>query len=350
MAGPVLAADVHISTTALNRVLQYERNDLTISVEAGLPFAELQELLRCNRQIIALDPPFFEEATVGGVLATNGNGPMRRGYGTARDLVIGMTFATLEGKLIQSGGAVVKNVAGLDMSKLLIGSFGTLAIMTSVNFRVHSLPEATETFIFFAPKLEEVIERRRQILQSPLKPMSVDLLSESATTEAGSGGWLLAVRAGGTRAVLQRYARELSGAHILKGDEDTAFWEQIREFTPSFLKRHPNGAVFRIGTSLSDISVLLTMLSAPCISRSASGVTYVYFDSWQDCLPVWNAVRERGWSAVIEFAPAQIRAAKENWLLPLLPYASNGFVMMERVKGMFDPQRLLNRSRLYGRI
>ena len=350
MAGPVLAADVSISTTALNRVLQYERNDLTISVEAGLPFAQLQELLRRNGQMIALDPPFFEEATVGGVLAANCSGPMRRGYGTARDLVIGMTFATLEGKLVQSGGAVVKNVAGLDMSKLLIGSFGTLAIMTSVNFRVHSLPEATETFIFFAPKLEEIIERRRQILQSSLKPMAIDLLSESATTDAGSGGWLLAVRAGGTHAVLHRYARELSGAHILKGEEDTAFWEQIREFTPSFLRRHPGGVVVRIGTSFSDTPVLLAMLSAPCISRSASGVTYVYFASWQECSPVWNAVREKGWSAVVEFAPDQIRAAKENWLLPLLPYASNGFVMMERVKGMFDPQKLLNRSRLYGRI
>jgi glycolate oxidase FAD binding subunit len=350
MAGPVLAADVRISTAALNRVLQYERNDLTISVEAGLPFAKLQELLRSNGQMIALDPPFGEDATVGGVLATNSNGPMRRGYGTARDLVIGMTFATLEGKLIQSGGMVVKNVAGLDMSKLLIGSFGTLAVITSVNFRVHSLPEATETFLFFAPKLEEVIEKRRQILQSHLRPMAIDLVSESATTDAGSGGWLLAIRAGGTRAVLNRYASELSSAHVLQNEKEAGFWRQIQEFTPTFLNRYSSGAVLRIVTSLSDIRNLLTMLSAPCISRSASGVTHVYFNSWQAALPVWNAAKEQGWSVVVEFAPDEIRSTEELWLPLSLPHASNAFVMMEKVKHMFDPGKLLNRLRLYGRI
>ena len=102
-----------------------EPNDLTISVEAGILWSELTDLLAANRQMIPLDPPFADTATVGGVVATNCAGPRQRLFGTARDLVIGMTFATTKGKLIQSGGMVVKNVAGLDMAKLMIGSFGT---------------------------------------------------------------------------------------------------------------------------------------------------------------------------------------------------------------------------------
>ena len=105
-------------------------------MEAGLPFAELNAQLAKNGQTIPLDGPWSETATVGGMVAANISGARRRRYGAARDLVIGMTFATLEGKLVETGGMVVKNVAGLDMGKLMIGSFGTLAAIVSVNFRV----------------------------------------------------------------------------------------------------------------------------------------------------------------------------------------------------------------------
>ena len=135
MAGPIEPAEVAIGTTALGRVLQYEPRDLTISVEAGMRYADLSNVLAQNRQMIPLDPPFANHATIGGILASNSSGPRRRLYGTARDLVIGMKFATLEGKLIQSGGMVVKNVAGLDMGKIMIGSFGTLAAIAVVNFK-----------------------------------------------------------------------------------------------------------------------------------------------------------------------------------------------------------------------
>ena len=141
MAGPIEPADVTVSTAGLCRVLQYEPRDLTISVEAGLPWREFTDLLGRNRQMAPLDPPFAGQATVGGVVASNSNGPRRRLYGTARDMVIGMRFATLEGKLVQSGGMVVKNVAGLDMAKLMIGSFGTLAAIAVVNFKLCPRPK-----------------------------------------------------------------------------------------------------------------------------------------------------------------------------------------------------------------
>src|SRR5260370_23243530 len=96
MGGPVLPTDIVISTAGLRSVLQYEPNDLTISVEAGMPFVELQGLLARRKQMIALDPPFSSQATIGGIVASNSSGPMRRGFGTSRDLIIGMKFIMLD--------------------------------------------------------------------------------------------------------------------------------------------------------------------------------------------------------------------------------------------------------------
>src|SRR5580692_1845813 len=160
MAGPVEPADVRISTAGMRRVLQYEPRDLTISVEAGIPFAELNASLARNGQMIPLDGPYCAEATAGGIVAANISGARRRLYGTARDLVIGMKFATLDGKLVQSGGMVVKNVAGLDMGKLMIGSFGTLGAITTVNFKLAPLPEMERSFLLPFATLSAAIAAR----------------------------------------------------------------------------------------------------------------------------------------------------------------------------------------------
>ena len=114
--------------------------------------------------MVPLDPPFADGATVGGVVAANSSGPRRRLYGTARDLVIGMQFATLEGKLVQSGGMVVKNVAGLDMAKLMIGSFGTLAAIAVVNFKLLPMPEVERSFLLPFDSLAAAMAARDRIL------------------------------------------------------------------------------------------------------------------------------------------------------------------------------------------
>ena len=142
--------------------------------------------------MIPLDPPFSDQATIGGIVAANISGPRRRLYGTARDLVIGMTFATLEGKLIRSGGLVVKNVAGLDMAKLMIGSFGTLAAIAVVNFRVHPMPEGTRTFVRQFDRVDRCMAARNQVLQSRLQPAAIDILKSTA-------GYQLLIQAAGSR-------------------------------------------------------------------------------------------------------------------------------------------------------
>jgi glycolate oxidase FAD binding subunit len=350
MAGPVRRADVTLSSSRMRRVLRYEPDDLTISVEAGMPFSELQSLLAKRRQMVALDPPFAEESSVGGVVASNISGPMQRQFGTGRDLVIGMTFATLEGKLASSGGMVVKNVAGLDMAKLLIGSFGTLAAITSVNFRLHPLPEATRTFLFSVTDLDACIERRDRVLQGQLQPLAMDLLSPAASARVNQRGYLLAIRAGGSAAVLNRYQRELDGSEVVNGVEEVSFWQHVREFTPDFLRRQSAGVVLRVSTPLSALPVLLRAVSGPIVTRAASGVSYVYLSSFQSVPLLWRQAEQHDWPCVIEFASDEARASSDLWLLSKSEERQNGFAMMKSVKQMFDDRNLLNQSRLYGRI
>jgi glycolate oxidase FAD binding subunit len=350
MAGPNTPAQALVTTTGLRRLLQYERDDLTVSVEAGMPFSELQATLAKNGQMIALDPPFASAATVGGVIAANSSGPMRRLYGTARDLVIGMTFATLEGKLVKTGGMVVKNVAGLDLAKLMIGSFGTLAVITSINFRVHSRPPEFRTFLFSYKDADSAMQTRDSVLRGILQPIAVDLITPPAAARLGLDGYLLAVRAAGNTNVLKRYSRELAGATELFNGEEIDFWTRVREFSPEFMRRFPGGIVLRVSTTLTEMRSLLKLVSSACIARAGSGISHVYLTNWQGIVPIWHAARERGWKVVVEFAPEEIRAAKELWLMPPDPANLNGFGIMEKVKRMFDPGQLLNRSRLYGRI
>src|SRR5579863_2165973 len=214
MAGIIAPSDITISTAGLNSVLEYEPRDLTISVRAGITYCELSRVLAEHGQMIPLDPPFSERssisarATMGGIVAANTSGPRRRLYGSARDMVIGMTFATLEGKLVRTGGMVVKNVAGLDMGKLMIGSFGTLAAIATLNFRLYPMPAGTRTFVQDFDKIADVMAARDEVLKSRLQPAAIDIVK-------GGGKYQFAIQAGGSAAVLDRYARELSRMRVL---------------------------------------------------------------------------------------------------------------------------------------
>ncbi len=345
MAGPVAPADVTLSTASLNRVLQYDPRDLTISVEAGMRYGELTRIVTEHRQMLPLDPPFSEAATIGGVLAANTCGPRRRLYGVARDMVIGMKFATLEGKIVQSGGMVVKNVAGLDMAKLTIGSFGTLAAIVVANFKLAPMPEATRTFLLSFAGASEAAAARDAVLRSVLQPAAIDMLNPTAARLAGHDGFVLAVQAGGNSAVLDRYGRELPGAQSIEGSEETEFWRRVQDFTPAFLASHPEGAVVRVPATLAQLRDVFEMLSGPAVARAGTGICYGYFDSTAAAANWVQEACARGWRPVVEFAPDAEKAKLDLW-----PNPGSDFDIMKRVKEMFDPGSLLNRGRLYGRL
>jgi len=342
--GPLAPADVVVSTGALNRVVQYDPRDLTISVGAGMPYSELTRVLGENRQALPLDPPLAETGTIGGVIALNLSGPRRRLYGTARDLVIGMKFATLEGKLVETGGMVVKNVAGLDVCKLMIGSCGTLATLVTINFRVHSAPPATRTFLMSFDAAADAARARDRVLKSVLQPAAVDLANPAAAARLGRSGFLLAVQAGGSAAVLDRYSRELEGAAAIEGGQETDLWRRVRDFAPDYLAATPQGAVARVSTTLGEVEAVLERTPAPVVARGGSGVSYVCFERAGEAAAWAGEAAGRGWKAVVEWAAPAARESLELW-----PAPGSDIEAMKAVKQMFDPGHLLNKGRLYGR-
>lgn len=339
--GPIGPSDVRVSTARMARVLEYEPRDLTISVEAGMPYAALTALLASNHQMVPLDPPYAASATVGGVLAANQSGPRRRLFGTARDLVIGVQFATMAGKLVQAGGMVVKNVAGLDMGKLMIGSWGTLAAIATVNFKLIPQDKVRRTFLQTFDSAQDALAERSRILQSVLQPAAVDLLNPAASGR----GWLLAVGTGGSQALVDRYTRELAKAEVLEGEPERAFWGGVESFAETFLREHPGGAVVRASTALQDVATAIAGHEGPVIARAANGVAYLFHTVSPQSLSKppgsWPAP---GAHVVMEAGPAD-RKPDTLW-----PEPGNGFPVMEKIKDMLDPGHLLNKGRLYGRI
>ena len=329
--GPSTDAQVPLSTAGLKAILQYEPHDLTVSVQAGLPWAELERTLAENRQAIPLDPPFAANATVGGVVAAGLSGPRRLKTGAVRDLVIGMTFATLEGKLIRTGGMVVKNVAGLDMAKLMIGSWGTLAAIVSVNFKLTPVPPRTRTFILPAARIDGA---QRGLLQ----PVAYDIVKRPVV------GMELLIQCAGTDAVIERCTRELSGATIVEGEEERSLWAEIREFAPRFLAENAGGVIVRTPCTLTQVQQVMSSLPGPGVARAGNGVVYAAFESSTAAQAWIEKALTLDLNPVVEAAPLRY-PMEQRW-----PRTGQDFSLMEKLKTMFDPQHLLNKGRLYGRI
>ena len=174
---PPTRADLLLSTARLNRVLEHAWADLTVTVEAGCTIQTLQQTLAKHGQRIALDPLWPDRATVGGVLSANDSGALRLRFGSLRDLIIGMTLALPDGTLASSGGKVVKNVAGYDLPKLATGALGTLGVITRAVFRLHPLPQFSQTLTIHTENIQDAQRIVLSIQNSKLAHVSLQIRS-----------------------------------------------------------------------------------------------------------------------------------------------------------------------------
>ena len=165
--------DVVVSTARFGEVLEHEAGDLTCTVEAGIRLSELNARLAEHGQMLALDPP--GDPTVGACIAANLSGPRRHRYGTARDLLLGVTVVLGDGTVASSGGKVVKNVAGYDLGKLFCGSEGQFGLIARASLRLHPRPEAARTLVVPVASPEEAHEQAQAILRSTLQPSALDV-------------------------------------------------------------------------------------------------------------------------------------------------------------------------------
>ena len=210
--------DLALDLSRMNHVLAYDPRDLTLGVEPGMRIENLLRTLSEQKQFLPLAVPFSDRATVGGIAAANSSSPLRHSYGGVRDYCLGMEFVTGEGIVSKGGGRVVKNVTGYDLHKLLIGSLGTLAVITRVNFRTFPLLPAQGTFVASFSDAEPAFSFCRAIAESVLTPQIVEvadpgaahlLFSAETPARIEPQQWSVVITAAGQSSVVDRHAREL---------------------------------------------------------------------------------------------------------------------------------------------
>ena len=349
--GRRLGVDFQFSLERLNRILQYTPDDLTISAEAGVTLGRLNAELAQHKQWLPIGAARPASVTVGQALATNPSGPFRLFYGTMRDMVLGVRFATVEGKLVKSGGQVVKNVAGYDLSKLLIGSRDTLAIPLQVNFRVHSRPASSETSAFAFSKLGEALDARTAIQESPLTPLAMDLLDAAAAhiaspQELPPGNWLLLVAYGGVERVIERYRRDLAeiarrysvtASATLTLHDEQRLWDAVTDLPAHMEEHEPSVVRLRAASTIVGIRACIEALGADAVvSRAGTGVTYFYKETADPAAFAAEARRAlsgKAESVVVEYPSI-------DPIIPILPITPSA-ALMTHIKQTLDPNGIL---------
>jgi glycolate oxidase FAD binding subunit len=368
--------DLALDLTRMDRMLTFDPGDLTLGVEPGVRFAQLERELAAKRQFLPLAPAFAVRATLGGMIAANADSPLRHAYGSARDQLLGMEFVTGAGATAKSGGRVVKNVTGYDMHQLLAGSLGTLAVITRLNFRTSPLPPQERMFVATFPAHEGALEFCRAIGKSQLQPRIVEACSPSAARVLRSARlplnrWSVAIATAGYEAVITRHEQELSRmARELHASEFAAFdgpdqdalFAALCEFPRLILESHPGAVIFRLAILPGAMPELLhrTQLVSErheieaAILIRAAGVVYVTLQPENGdapsaarlatvCRDLMQASIECGARPMIEWCTTALKRDINVW-----PPPGSDQPLAEKLKKLFDPQGVLSPGRFLG--
>src|SRR5882672_9155251 len=246
---PPARMDVALDLRGLDRVVEYNPADVSITVEAGITVGALAARLVPHRQFLALDPPGATSRTLGGITATNASGPLRTRYGTMRDLLLGVRFVQADGVVTWGGSKVVKSVSGYDVPKLMVGALGTLGVLGELTLRLHPLPGAESVWLVRLASAEAAQAFIERVIASPLQPNRIEFFNDralrSVPVEAAAAGVALsigsvaeAVREQGERLGAMALA---DGARIVPLPE--AFWSRAARASTE-----GNGAILHVAS------------------------------------------------------------------------------------------------------
>jgi glycolate oxidase FAD binding subunit len=344
--GDLRPTDLVLETGGMRGVVAHVPADLTVTVAAGTPVAELAAALAREGQFLPLDPPHGATATIGGVVAANSTGFWRARYGGVRDQLIGTTTALVDGTITQAGGRVVKNVAGYDVNKLLIGSLGTLGVIVECTFKVLPVPKASGGLQASFGRGADAFAAADGVSRTPARAAS--LVVECTARDA----WRVLVLAQGEPGAVERTLAIASDAATANAgsserhDDIRLALDPLRE-----LPAAPHGVVVRASVpiaaqpALADIATRLAGFRQ-LVADAASGIVRVHVQSDEasetaaaDALLA--AARVCGGSAHVERRPDALRASVSAWGDGDLP----GLFLMRRLKEAFDPQAILEPGR-----
>jgi glycolate dehydrogenase FAD-binding subunit len=406
MGSPPRRLDLVVCTSRLNRLKDVDAANLTITAEAGVKFRDIQARLateedRCYLPLdelgaeedemicsershsgcfLPVDPPWSKRATIGGIVACNSWGPRRLLYGLPRDLVLGVRFVAPDGGIVGAGGKTVKNVSGYDVSKLMIGSMGTLGILCDITLRLLPLPERMETLLASFGAFPEASAFARSLLETKLLPAAVEVMNGQAARHmewAGApdlrpGDFVVAVALEAFEEAVTRMRSEMGdmadrcgsrSRWIIQEEEHLRFWLSVSGLIETLTARHPDLVASRLNYPISrwdsivrDADGILNAGDIPyaLIAHAGNGVSVLTLlpDHAQAVKVTDEALnqirkvcREAGGNFVLEKASPERKASLPVWGEPGQDWAA-----MKRIKEKLDPSGVLSPGRFLGNL
>lgn len=339
-----------VSTSRLNRLVEHAVGDLTVTAEAGMKFADLQQVLATAGQFLPIDPAYPKHATLGGIIATADTGSLRHRYRGVRDLLLGMTFVRSDGKIATAGGRVVKNVAGYDLMKLFTGAYSTLGVICQVTFRVYPLPESSGSVVLTG-EAAALNQATQILLSSALTPTAVDLLSPNLVTKLGLGkGTGLIVRFQSiAESVKQQSARLRSvgeklglQTNICREKDENQLWQTL----PETIWNSPQNSeiICKIGIRPSEsVKLIHEFPIQDAVIHAGCGLGILRFDETATAEVIGQIRRgceAKGGFLTILVAPAALKQELDVW-----GYTGSAIDVMRGIKKQFDSQNILSPNR-----
>jgi len=328
-----------LHTHRLGTVREHTWQDMTCIVQAGCTWSSMQQSLAKHGQFVALDPLWPDRATIGGIAATNDSGSLRLRYGSLRDLIIGMTIVLADGTIARSGGKVVKNVAGYDLHKLMTGAFGTLGVITEINFRLHSIPGHVQSFTIPSLDVEVLGQLLMKILDSHLSTQSLQLRSNSS-------GFALDVRLATLPEVIRDQASSLSklarSVQLEASESDSDVWNARQEHfdeTEDFVMK-----ATMLPSDISHIAATIRSLGGTS-STQAMGIMTASIPAAASgqLVHLRENLEAIGGSLTVLHHPTDATPVASTVPSTTLP-------LMRELKHRFDPNSILNPGRFPGGI
>ncbi|RTR36008.1 FAD-binding oxidoreductase [Robertmurraya yapensis] len=362
--------DILLSLSNYTGIVEHTVGDMTLTVKAGTSFKEIQDYLAGYNQKISLDPSWSEAATIGGVIAANDSGPKRLGYGSARDVVIGLRVVYPDGTVIRSGGKVVKNVAGYDMNKLFIGSMGTIGVISEVTVKLRPVPKYESLVLLTFPDgdLLEIKSFVVNFLDSVMEPITLEILNPSIAEKLGrQKRYTLAISFEDVESSVhyqEEFVKRIKPANadiiVVEKDNASEFWEKFYHLSPRGTEPgHDTEATVKVG--VVNLDVLKIIQKAEQLSDAYNlrieahgglghGLCQVHlYGASED---VEGAIKELriyatslGGYATIKHLPLVLRQKISVW-----GERPSYFFLFEGIKKKIDPNKILNPNRFIGGI
>ncbi|MBV9074335.1 MAG: FAD-binding oxidoreductase [Acidobacteria bacterium] len=372
-------ADVVLSTERMNTIAAYDPGDLTIALAAGATVAQARAACAQHRQLLPIEAG--AGSTIGGAMAVAATGPLQCAFGGIREFCIGVTFVTGDGLPGRGGGRVVKNVAGYDLMKLMIGSHGSLGVITSANFKLFPMPPVTATFLCEFDSAAALFRFRDSLVKSPMSPLCAEVISPAAAEYlkeseprdpdswspngalAPQTPWLLALRFAASDRVLARLRHDLASftSQEIRAHDENRFWGAVSQLEKHVLARHPNAMFFQVSLPISESAAMIEAAEASAtnfnfvagvVGRATVGSFTVVFlplaidppavTQFAGAASDFRSRLSRAASAVVVRCPREAKHHFDIW-----GSTPTDIELMRKIKRALDPYSILNRGRFF---